>query len=418
MSANNAHEAISNLLMGISLIWVGSKLLSILFDKWRLPNVLGELCAGLLFSVVLLFLPHNFWLWKQLDFIRSSELIFILGELGIILLLFEVGLETELDKIAAVGKEASLVALGGVVAPFGFTFLLNYLFHFAWSFQLTLFIGLVLAATSIGVTARVFQDLKVLHTKNAQVVLGAAVLDDILGLILLSVIVAFVQLGAQSVSVMAICTIVLKAALFLGAAIWLGEKIGGKLIPWLGNLGFSSPQGFMIWVLAFCFISAYFAGLLGLAPIIGAFAAGVTLDRLKIDDSLGPEKKVEDFIAPVRAILAPIFFVRVGLSIDPMTAFSMLSLLLIVVACLSKLLSSWLFLPFKVDFNRLIVGVGMLPRGEVGLVVAAIGSQIGLLNNELYSALLVAVVATTFIAPLWLQSLIKTKEGVRISLLS
>jgi Kef-type K+ transport system membrane component KefB len=149
---------------------------------------------------------------------------------------------------------------------------------------------------------------------------------------------------------------------------------------------------------------------MGLAPIIGAFAAGITLDKVRIKDLFGETHSIEDYIAPIRAVLAPIFFVKIGLAIDLHTILGWFPLALTAIACFSKLVSGWIFVPFKTKMNRLIVGVGMMPRGEVGLVVAAIGSQIGLLNNNLYSALLIAVIATTFIAPIWLQLLIKKED--------
>jgi Kef-type K+ transport system membrane component KefB len=404
---------IPNLLCDIALIWGFSSILNILFDKLKLPKVLGELCTGLLFGIVILFTPEAWWIHNHLSLIRDSEPLMILGELGIILLLFEVGLETELKNIASVGKEALLVALGGVVAPFLMAWGIKALFGFDWSVELTIFIGLVLAATSIGVTARVFQDLKILHTLNAQVVLGAAVLDDIIGLILLSVITAFVQQSEVAVSTGSIVIIILKAILFLAGAVLLGSKlVSPKILPALGRACRHDSLGFLLWVLTFCFLFSYLAYLMGLAPIVGAFAAGITLDPVKIKGLFGETKTVEDYISPIRAILAPIFFVKVGLAINPALIFvSYLPLLLTLVACLSKIVSGWMFLPFKTSINRLLVGVSMMPRGEVGLVVAAIGSQIGLLTDDLYSAVLVAVIATTFIAPLWLQILAKNKEA-------
>jgi Kef-type K+ transport system membrane component KefB len=187
---------------------------------------------------------------------------------------------------------------------------------------------------------------------------------------------------------------------------WIGRKITGDFIPVISRIGRQDPLSFLLWVLTFCFLFAYLAHLMGLAPIVGAFAAGITLDQIKIKELFGKTKSVEDYIAPIRAVLAPIFFVKVGLAINPSSIFaSYLPLLLIVVACASKIVSGWLFLPFKTKMNRLLVGVGMMPRGEVGLVVAAIGSQIGLLDQNIYSAVLTAVIATTFIAPLWLQFL-------------
>lgn len=401
--------------MGIVLIWSVSKLLNIFLDRFKLPNVLGELFTGLLFGVILTFPLNNIfggeWLSEQLLYIKTSDILFALGELGIILLLFEVGLETELNKIISVGKEAFLVAMGGVIAPFAFAWFFSLLFpSLHWTGSLVLFIGLVLAATSIGVTARVFKDLKVLNTLNAQVVLGAAVIDDVIGLILLSVISALVTSAGGTVSPLMVLLTVVKAAIFLGLAAFAGRKVSTNVMPWLNRMGKYEPLSLLLWILCFGFFLSYFANLAGLAPIVGAFAAGVALDSVKINGMFGETKSIEDFIAPIRAILAPIFFVKVGLAIDPSTIFGFLPLVLTIIACVSKLVSGWLLLPFKTPLNRLLVGVGMMPRGEVGLVVAAIGNQIGLLKGELYSGVLVAVILTTFIAPLWLQFLLKPKN--------
>jgi Kef-type K+ transport system membrane component KefB len=413
------HIEIAPIILSIALIWGLSKLLNSYLIRFKLPGVLGELFTGLLLGLILLIFPASvdnvrssfgFEIGNFIDSMRTSHALQILGELGILLLLFEVGLETELDEIKAVGKEALLVALGGVVAPFLCAWGFNFAFHLNWSVELILFVGLVLAATSIGVTARVFQDLKALNSLNAQIILGAAVLDDILGLLLLSIISAFVTLGSDSLSMSSIGFIVLKAALFLGSSIWVGHNVTGKFIPWISKIGRSDSLGFLIWILTYCFALSYIASLMGLAPIIGAFAAGITLDKVRIKDLFGETHSIEDYIAPIRAILAPIFFVKIGLAIDLHTILGWFPFALTVIACFSKLVSGWIFVPFKTKMNRLIVGVGMMPRGEVGLVVAAIGSQIGLLNNNLYSALLIAVIATTFIAPIWLQLLVKKED--------
>jgi len=411
MSSGDAHDLIPNLLIQIALIWSVSKILNIFLDKFKLPSVLGELLSGVLFGVCILFLPSGGWLSSQIQGIRQSEILFALGEIGIILLLFEVGLETEIAKIMSVGKEALCVAFGGVAAPFLFAWLISWALHLQASANLVLFIGLVLAATSIGVTARVFKDLNVLQSFNAQIVLGAAVLDDILGLILLLVISALVTNGSQSLSAIPIILLFAKSALFLGFAMWLGNLMSTRFLGWINRFSKQDQLGFMMWTLAFGFFLAFLASLAGLAPIIGAFAAGMALDRVKLEGIFGETKSIEDYIAPIRTILAPIFFVRVGLSIDPALIVGWLPIALTVVACVSKLVSSWLFVPFKTNMNRLLVGVGMMPRGEVGLVIAAIGNSLGLLSDKLYSGLLVAVIMTTVIAPFWLQYLLKKEQA-------
>lgn len=418
MSSGHGASELSSLVLGLALIYLVSQVLNILFNKVKLPSVVGDLCAGLLFALGIVYLPSGSFLSEQLSYLKTSEIITMLGELGVIILLLEVGLETEVKKILSTGKEAMLVAIGGVLAPFVCAFALNAgiilcdsqgidLGISPFPIEQVLFIGLVFAATSIGVTARVFQELKMLSNYNSQIILAAAVIDDVLGLIALSVIVGLVKSGHFEIS--NVVLIVVKSIVFLGLALWLNPRITAKAFPVLGKIGRKEPLVFMMWILMLCFLFAYLAEFMGLAAIIGAFALGATLDSFSFKDIFGKNHKVEEYIAPIRAFLVPIFFVKVGISIDPVYFFSLLSLILTVLACISKLASGYLLLPFKTTMNRMLVGIGMMPRGEVGLVVAQIGFQNQVLPSELYSALLVAIIATTIIAPIWLQIVLSKK---------
>ena len=401
------------LILGLALIYFLSQALHIVFDRFKLPSVVSELICGVLLAVIYLFLPEKNFLHEQIGFLKNSEIIKLLGELGIIILLLEVGLETELKQILSAGKESVLVATGGVLAPFLLAGLFCFLLFPAifpesikFNISQVLFIGLVFAATSIGVTARVFQELNLLRNFNAQVVLGAAVLDDILGLILLSIILGIVKTG--SFEIFKILQIILASCLFMGFAFYFNPRVTSNSFPLIKKLGKKDPLVFFIWILILCFIFSATAELLGLAGIIGSFTLGATLDSVKIKNAFGENKKVEDYIAPLRAFLLPIFFVQVGLSIQPQHIFSLMSIILTILACVSKISSGWLLLPFKTNINRLLVGVGMMPRGEVGLVILALGSKIsGIFTPELYSGLLVAIILTTIISPIWLQKLSK-----------
>jgi Kef-type K+ transport system membrane component KefB len=392
------------------IIWIAfiigtSQFFSFFLRKFSLPNVLGELLLGILFASFIYLIPSS-EISTQLLTLKKSIVMDFLGELGVILLLLKVGLETELDKVIKVGKESFLVAAVGVLAPFALSFLSNTLFHLNWSLNVTLFVGLVLAATSIGVTARVFQDLGMMHRIESQIVLGAAVLDDVIGLIMLSIIAALVQ--SAGATPMEISLIILKALGFLGVSAILGTRFGSNLID-LGNyLAKGQMNIFVSLVIAFTLLCSYLASLAGLAMIVGAFAAGIILDRIKIKEAFGGEKTIEELIDPIICFLSPIFFVKVGMAIDPTQIFSVLALLLTFIACVSKLISGWSLLENK--FNKLLIGVGMMPRGEVGLVVVAIGVEIGLLKQDLMSTLIFAVVMTTLIAPLWLKLILRQED--------
>jgi Kef-type K+ transport system membrane component KefB len=409
-----AHQIIPTILISLAVLWSLTQGFGILMDKFKLPRVLGELLCGIFLSAILLELNSfgltenllGSFLQNSISFIQASDVLFALGEIGIILLLFEIGLETELDQIVSVGKEATFVAIGGVVCPFVFCYIFAYFFNRAfpaqaWSSNLTLFAGLVLAATSIGVTARVFKDLNKLHLPEAKIVLGAAVIDDVIGLMMLSVISTLVSTNSFSLGI--VCLTVVKSLVFLLGSIFVGRKVSNALIG--QSYKQSNPLDLMVCVLAFCFLMAYLANLAGLAPIVGAFAAGLALDAVKLKGAFGETKSIEDFTAPIRSILAPIFFVKVGLSIQLESIFSALPFALTLIACFSKLVSGYV-LPLKTKLNRLVIGIGMMPRGEVGLVVASIGFGLKILPSHIYSALVFAVVMTTLIAPILLQKLL------------
>jgi len=393
-------------LTSLSLIWTLPKVLNIFLKKIKLPSILGELGAGLVLASLLLFLPESSSIYQQVDFIKHSEVLKIIGELGIILLLFDVGLETDLKQIIQVGKESFLVAILGVLAPFLGAYLVS--LGFDWSWNLTIFVGLVLAATSIGITARVFQDLGILNTVSARIVIGAAVIDDVLGLMLLSVIIGLVDSSKTTdLSFLSVLLILVKSVAFILLALLFNKTCANKIIPRFNSLTSTNEFDCLVWSLILCFATAFSAKALGLEPIIGAFAAGLALDKKAIKNLFGKETHLEKLIAPIRAFLAPVFFVKVGLEVVPSELLSGLALIMILVACIAKLVSG--LIPVKTKMNRMLVGIGMVPRGEVGLVVAKIGVGIGLLHGELYSALLAAVIMTTLFAPIFLRFVVRTK---------
>ena len=391
----------AQLFIAIALIIGAAKLFGDLFDRLGLPSVLGELTAGILLG--------NLHLsgWHGLDFIATDGHLGSLAELGVVLLLFQVGLESNLHQMARVGGTAFSVATIGVIVPMA----LGYGLHAALvpdvSWHVHLFIGAVLSATSVGITARVFKDLGRIDSPTGRVVLGAAVIDDVLGLVVLAVVAGVVK-GAQTgtpIDLLGITLIVIKAVGFLGAAIIFGRPVSRHLYRAAGAL---RVRGVLLAAtLAFCFAVAYLANLVGLAPIVGAFAAGLVLDELVYRDlATREDRPLETQIAPLGELLTPIFFVMTGAQVD-LAAFANLDALalagaLTAAAVIGKQACALVANAKGVD--RLSVGLGMIPRGEVGLIFAATGSRLFLdghavIGATTYAAIVLMVMFTSIVTP-------------------
>ncbi len=379
----------------------GGKILGELAERFGMPSVLGELIAGVLLGPSLLAIvpgPGG----------ESYELVRVLAELGVILLLFEVGLETELKEMFKVGPAALAVAAVGVAVPF----ILGYLF---WSKvphplmqdggaigTVAIFIGATLTATSVGITARVLSDLGQMETPEARIILGAAVIDDVIGLVILSVVSGIA--GGDSITVVSVGVTFAVAAGFLIVAV----VVGNRLMPTIADrvLRMRARGVVVVLSIAFALALAAFAAQVGSALIIGAFAAGLILRGTQ------HTRIVEEQVGPVAAVLAPIFFVNVGAAadlrlLDPRVegagGLLLIAGALTLLAVIGKLAAGWAA-PW-VKYNRLMVGVGMVPRGEVGLIFADVGRRAGLLSDATFSAVLLMVMATTFIAPFALKVL-------------
>lgn len=401
-----------------------------LVEKIGQPPVLGELIAGIVLGNIALFGWHFF------DQIKHNEIIGFLSELGVVILLFQIGLESNIYKMKQVGMKAFVVAIIGVIAPFVLgAYIVGPMFFPGQDFNVYLFLGATLTATSVGITARVFKDLKKIKTKEAQIVLGAAVIDDVLGLVILAIVSAIVALGTVSLGEVGIITT--KAVLFLVLSIVIGMLIA----PILGKLfsKISTGAGMKMGLaLAFGLTFAYLAGVVGLAPIVGAFAAGLVLDpvhfkwfksphfvsRIKkatkelkdssvqknIDTEIEHfrERHIEDLIEDVAHFLVPIFFVYTGMQVD-LTTFAdpsviILALIVTAAAFVGKLVCG---LGTGKGINRWIVGIGMAPRGEVGLIFAAVGLTLGVVTPSIYSVIVIMVILTTLIPPPILAALLK-----------
>jgi Kef-type K+ transport system membrane component KefB len=391
---------ISHFFLALAAMLIGAKLLGELAERLGQPAVLGELIAGVLLGgSVLGVVPSEG---------SAGEVVHVFAELGVLLLLFEIGLETDLREMFRVGPASLAVATVGVVLPFAFGYF--YWTHaphpaVASSADLTataVFVGATLTATSVGITARVLSDLGRMNTAEARIIIGAAVIDDVLGLVILSV-VAGVAAG-ETISLLGILRTLGVAVGFLVLAVLAGRFV----MPRLFDLVVRMRVRFVLLVfsVAFALGLGALADVAGSALIVGAFAAGLILSGTNQFDT------IEQEVRPVASIFAPIFFVSVGASanlrlLDPSGPDAGGTLLIAVVitslAILGKLLAGWAA-PW-VPFRRLVVGVGMVPRGEVGLIFADIGRRSGVLGDQVFGAILLMVMATTFVAPPGLKAL-------------
>ncbi len=329
------------------------------------------------------------------DYVTAVLSLAVIAHLGVLVLLFVAGLESEVRRMFRVWRSASLVALVGMAAPFALGFSICYLLHPSMTMTGHLFLAATLAATSVGITARVFADLKQLHTSEADVILGAAVIDDILGLVLLAVVVGIASTG--SIDPLAIGKTVLIAGMFLGLILTLGEyattwgaKVAIRLDYQHSTLFF--PLGMM-------FSTAWFADAIQLAPIVGAFAAGLIIKESQFpSDSKVPT--IAHQFAPIEQFLAPVFFLFVGMQVNIGYFFNWSTLLLALTFTISAIIGKLVAgLVANHELDRLTIGLGMVPRGEVGLIFISVGRGLGIVSDSLFSALVVVVIVTTLITP-------------------
>jgi Kef-type K+ transport system membrane component KefB len=375
-----------DLLLGLVLVWLAAKLAGEGMERIGQTAVLGELLAGVIIGPGVLGLVHE------------SEVLHALAELGVLILLFEVGLDSDLGELLRAGVQAALVALVGVAIPFAVGF--GVMLGLGHPPLLAVFVGATLTATSVGVTARVLTDLGRLQDAAAKVVLGAAVVDDVLGLLVLAVVTGIAETG--SVTATSVVLLSIKAVLFLVAAILLGVRLAPPVVRWIGQM--RGRGSLIVYPVVFAVALAAVADMMGLATIIGAFAAGLVLATSE------RREHIKDRVKPIADLLVPIFFVTVGMKVHPglLNPFAPnaqfgIAMLLAVVAIVSKLVAG--LAVYQRGVRRWPVGVGMVPRGEVGLIFAGAGLAAGVIGQDLYSALVVVVMLTTFAAPPWLKVL-------------
>ena len=391
--------SIPSLFLVLAAILVAAKLLGEIAERFGQPAVLGELIAGVLLGgSVLGIVPTEG---------TSADIIHLLAELGVVLLLFEIGLETDLKEMFRVGPASLSVAAVGVALPFALGFAYwAYLPHAAaGTSDLTMsaiFVGATLTATSVGITARVLSDLGQMHTQEAKIIIGAAIIDDVLGLVILTV-VSGLAAGA-SVEALGIVRVFTVAVAFLVVAVLVGRFVAPKLFDLVVRM--RVRYVLLVFAIAFALGLSAAAALVGSALIIGAFAAGVILSGTNQFDTIERE------VRPVASIFTPIFFVSVGASVnlgllnparEGAAGILGITAALTALAIVGKLAAGWAA-PW-VQFRRLVVGVGMVPRGEVGLIFADMGRRAGVLNEAVFGAVLLTVMATTFVAPPALKTL-------------
>jgi Kef-type K+ transport system membrane component KefB len=394
-------DPVAPVLLAIAVVLVAAKLGGEVATRLGQPAVLGELLAGVLIGNLGLVGFHG------LTFIATDPGVDLLARLGVILLLFEVGLESTIVQMMHVGVSALLVAILGVAAPFALGWAVGVWLLPEASVYVHAFLGATLCATSVGITARVLRDLGRSESDEARVILGAAVIDDVLGLVVLAAVTAAIAAAdtGATMSLGAVGVIVGKAGAFLVLALGLGVWLSPKLFNVASAL---RTHGVLLALgLAFCFLLAYVAGAIGLAAIIGAFAAGLILEDLHFKDFIGRgERSLVDLLHPIVGFLSPVFFVLMGMHTD-LRAFgqpgiAVMAAALTVAAVLGKQAGSLGVLGRGMDW--LSVGLGMVPRGEVGLIFANVGLGLTVagervISGAVFSAVVVMVIVTTLVTP-------------------
>jgi Kef-type K+ transport system membrane component KefB len=385
---------ISAFLLALIAIFTAARIFGEIAQRLGQPAVLGELIGGILVGVSGLRLvpPHD-------------QTIHLLSQLGVIILLFLIGLGTDLKRLLSVGGSATAVAIVGVALPFAGGMAAGHFLGF--STMVSVFLGASLTATSVGITARVLSDLGHLHDDESQVILGAAVVDDILGLVLLTLISIVAE--GERLPTTSVLRVVGTAFGFVIAAIVIGSWLAPYLIRLIERIDIA--RGLFFASMMFAFLLAYIAQQAGSAIIIGAFAAGLVLSRTERAEQI--EREVHD----IGQVFVPIFFVVVGAAVDLASInpfktdarrFFLIGLLLTAVGVAGKVLAG--FATLRRGMKRSIIGVGMIPRGEVGLVFAQIGLSAKLLTGGLYSAVAMMVILTTLMTPLLLRVMLARRE--------
>jgi Kef-type K+ transport system membrane component KefB len=382
-------ENITQILFSLFLIFASAKLLGEVFERFKQSAVIGEILAGVILGP------------QVLNLIGTSEIFPVLAEIGVIILLFTIGLQTKTEEIMRVGATSLLVAVLGVIFPFIFGYL--YTLIIDHTTIEAMFIGAAMVATSVGITARVFADLGIVETRVARVILGAAVIDDVIGLIVLAVVTG---LGKGTLSLVKIGLITLEAVGFIIFLIIVGRRLIHRMVPRVAS--FRTKDAVLSAALILCLFLSAVSSYIDLAAIIGAFLAGMVLSGLNLEYNLSIKTE------SLYNFLVPFFFVILGswidLSIFNKPVLLWAALIITLFAILGKLIGCGLGAVGLGKKDALVVGFGMVPRGEVGMIIASIGLSMKAITSDLYTVIIFMVMATTFITPPILRRLVM-KEG-------
>jgi Kef-type K+ transport system membrane component KefB len=422
VEAENSPIVLAGVLLSLVVIYLSSKLGAEVAKRFDFPPVLGELVAGVIVGIsalhliifpesglsasdsavmtILQWINHLSPAALTSVFESQSEVISVLAELGVIILLFEIGLESDLRQLKEVGTQAVIVACVGVAVPFAAgTAGLMMLFHVPAI--PAIFAGAALTATSIGITSKVLSELGQLKSKEGQIIVGAAVIDDVLGIIVLAVVASLAKTG--EIDVANVIYLIVSATAFLLGSILLGGIFNKTFVAVVEKL--KTRGNVVMPAFIFAFFMAFLGSAIHLEAILGAFAAGLVLDETDARNEL------DELVKPIADLLVPIFFVTVGARADlgvlnptvpENRAGLLIAAFLMVVAILGKVVTGWAVFG-QPGINRLAIGVGMIPRGEVGLVFAGIGSASGVLDKPLEVSIIIMVILTTFLAPPFLR---------------
>ncbi|MGD1914369.1 MAG: cation:proton antiporter [Rivularia sp. (in: cyanobacteria)] len=421
-SGGEEKATIAALVGTAGIIFIFSVFLGEICTRLKLPTVLGDLVAGMLLGGsilgLLVFSPEgigaNQTFLKGLEFVTGADSGIVeqaykfqmkdfldeSANIGLLTLLFTTGLESNLNELIRVGTQATTVAITGVTVPFVLGTLVLIKF-FGIATIPALFAGAALTATSIGITAKVLQDIGNLQSEEGQIILGAAILDDILGIVVLAVVLSLVQTG--EIEITNIIYLLVSAALFVLGAVFLNKIFGSIFVATIKKI--NNPAALMLLAIVFLNACAIIATAIGLEAILGAFAAGLVLGETEF------QEKLQGLFEPFIFVYTTIFFVTIGAKIDlsvlnPTVAANQKGLIiaacLIVIAILGKIIAGFAVFTDK-PINRLAIGTGMIPRGEVGLVFAGLGATTGALSNSLDAAIIIMVIVTTLIAPIMLR---------------
>jgi Kef-type K+ transport system membrane component KefB len=383
-----AETDVTAILVDLFVLFAAAKITGEVFEALRQPQVVGELLAGVLIG------PHVLGLVAG----EGNIVLEVIAELGVIILLFTVGLETSVQDLRQVGRPALVVGIIGVVLPFlaggGLMAGLGY------EREEVLFVGAALVATSVGITARVLRDLGAVRLPASRVILGAAVVDDILAIMVLAVVASL----AGGFSTLGLVVLLAEVAVFLGVVVAFGPPV----VRWLSGLAHTPlvPRSPLVFALLLTLGLAALSGTIGLASLIGAFLAGMIFEFSR--------EEVATQIEPVYELLVPLFFAVTGTRLDP-TVFADPGILglgtaITLIAVASKVASGYLGAVGLARSGRLVVGVGMIPRGEVGLIVASLGLSVGVITRELFGVVVAMTVVTTLVTPPVLSPAIRREK--------